>query len=73
MSSFLPVEGQGSTVTTDDNGPHLWLDQLPRPNTDSHKHSRGHLACVTGGASQTGAARLAARAGLRVGAGLVTL
>ncbi|MEM7767827.1 MAG: NAD(P)H-hydrate dehydratase [Pseudomonadota bacterium] len=73
MNEFQPPQSPTGSVTSQDNGPHLWLDALPRPNSDSHKHSRGHLTCVTGPASQTGAARLAARGGLRVGAGLVTL
>ncbi|MEO0983507.1 MAG: NAD(P)H-hydrate dehydratase [Pseudomonadota bacterium] len=55
------------------NDPDLWLDQFPWPAETSHKHSRGRLMCVTGGPSNTGAARLAARAGLRAGAGAVTL
>ena len=55
------------------NTPDLWLSQWPWPKTDSHKHARGALGCVTGGAASTGAARLSARAGLRIGAGLVTL
>jgi hydroxyethylthiazole kinase-like uncharacterized protein yjeF len=40
---------------------------------DAHKHARGRLGVVSGKASQTGAARLAARAGLRIGAGLVRI
>ena len=56
-----------------ENGPDLWLPRFPWPAASSHKHSRGRLIVVSGEALSTGAARLAARAGLRIGAGLVTL
>ena len=46
-----------------------WSDGLPWPAADTHKHARGRLGVVSGKATQTGAARLAARAGLRIGAG----
>lgn len=55
------------------NGPDLWFDRLPSGAAADHKHARGRLAVFTGPASATGAARMAARAGLRIGAGLVTL
>ncbi|MEM1151117.1 MAG: NAD(P)H-hydrate dehydratase [Pseudomonadota bacterium] len=56
-----------------ENVPADWIAELPWPGDGTHKHARGRLVVVTGGLSQTGAARLAARAGLRTGAGLVTL
>ncbi|HEY7797771.1 MAG TPA: NAD(P)H-hydrate dehydratase [Hyphomonadaceae bacterium] len=56
-----------------ENTPALWSRALRWPEATSHKHQRGRLGVVAGGAGNTGAARLAARAGLRVGAGLVTL
>jgi len=56
-----------------DNSPDLWLSKFPWPTAASHKHSRGRMIVVSGNAWSTGAARLTARAGLRIGAGLVTL
>lgn len=58
--------------TVRENGPASWLDDFPWPRLDSHKYSRGQ-AVVRGGATMTGAARLAAPAALRMGAGLVTV
>ncbi len=54
------------------NHPDLWRRRWPWPDGDLHKYSRGHLFVVGGGMATSGAARLAARAGLRAGAGLVT-
>lgn len=56
-----------------ENGPDLWLSRFPWPTAASHKHARGRLIVISGDAWSTGAARLSARAGLRIGAGLVTL
>ena len=55
------------------NGPALWGEGFPWPDAAGHKYSRGHALIVGGGVESTGAARLAARAALRAGAGLVTL
>jgi hydroxyethylthiazole kinase-like uncharacterized protein yjeF len=55
------------------NTPAWWRQALPMPQAGTHKHQRGRLVVFSGGPSSTGAARLAAIAGLRVGAGLVTL
>lgn len=55
------------------NHPDLWRNALPWPDAETHKHARGRLGVVSGGPLRTGAARLAARAGLRIGAGLVRL
>lgn len=49
-------------------------DSLPDLNKSGlHKFSNGHAVMLAGGPGRGGAARLAARAALRIGAGLVTL
>lgn len=56
-----------------ENGPELWGAEFPWPDPLAHKYARGHALVVSGPAHATGAARLAARAALRVGAGLVSV
>jgi len=55
------------------NEPELWRDILLVPDEEGHKFNRGHLIVLSGGIESTGAARLAAHAAARAGAGLVTV
>lgn len=55
-----------------ENGPALWRACLPRAALGGNKYGRGH-ALLYGGGLMTGAARMAARAAARVGAGLTTI
>jgi NAD(P)H-hydrate epimerase len=57
---------------TFENDPRLWLAELPRPGGSGNKYTRGH-ALIIGGYPMTGAARMAARAAARAGAGLTTI
>ncbi len=57
---------------TFENVPELWLSALPRPHDGGNKYLRGH-ALISGGYPMTGAARMAARAAARAGAGLTTI
>lgn len=54
------------------NNPEIWRTFLPwPPAADGHKYDRGHV--IVAGGRMTGAARLAAQAAMRVGAGLCTI
>jgi NAD(P)H-hydrate epimerase len=55
------------------NMPEIWATLRGSLGAGAHKYSRGALVVFSGGASHTGAARLSADAGLRAGAGLVTV
>jgi ADP-dependent NAD(P)H-hydrate dehydratase / NAD(P)H-hydrate epimerase len=59
-------------VDTCENDPDLWCNDLPRAASTGNKFSRGH-ALLIGGYPMTGAARMAARAAARIGAGLTTI
>ncbi len=63
----------GLGIKTFANKPALWRALFPWPSADGHKYARGHAVVVSGPPEATGAARLAARGALRVGAGLVTV
>ncbi|WP_321391589.1 NAD(P)H-hydrate dehydratase [Emcibacter sp.] len=55
------------------NSPLVWENRFPRPQATGHKYTRGHAAIVSGDLAHTGACRLAAKAALRIGAGLVSV
>jgi hydroxyethylthiazole kinase-like uncharacterized protein yjeF len=59
-------------IDTWENTPGLWREKLPQLHAGGNKFSRGH-ALLYGGYPMTGAARMAARAAARIGAGLTTI
>lgn len=63
---------QNITLQVAENHPDLWSGYFPRPQLNANKYDRGHVL-VLGGQELTGAARLAAQAAQRIGAGLVTV
>jgi hydroxyethylthiazole kinase-like uncharacterized protein yjeF len=67
----IGIPAEAATTQLHENGPALW--RLPQARLEGHKYDRGHCVVASGPASATGAARLAARAALRVGAGLVSV
>lgn len=54
------------------NHPAHWQSLLPQPGADSHKYTRGYVL-IQGGYPVTGAARLAAMAAARSGAGITAI
>jgi ADP-dependent NAD(P)H-hydrate dehydratase / NAD(P)H-hydrate epimerase len=59
-------------VDTWENHPALWQANLPQSLPAGNKYTRGH-ALLYGGYPMTGAARMAARAAARIGAGLTSI
>jgi NAD(P)H-hydrate epimerase len=64
LDEIAPIQGR--------NGPASWARGLASPGMDDHKYRRGHAVIAAGGV-MTGAARLAAMAARRIGAGLLTI
>jgi NAD(P)H-hydrate epimerase len=55
-----------------ENDPIIWAELLPQVQDNTNKYKRGH-ALLVGGYPSTGAARMAAHAAARSGAGLTTI
>src|SRR6185369_15784958 len=62
--AYIGIPPEAASTALHENAPGLW--HFPWPRIEGHKYARGHCVVVSGGAAQTGAARLAARAALRV-------
>jgi NAD(P)H-hydrate epimerase len=69
---FPPAALDSLAIDCWENDPILWRPQLPHAKLSANKYTRGH-ALLCGGYPMTGAARMAARAAARVGAGLTTI
>jgi hydroxyethylthiazole kinase-like uncharacterized protein yjeF len=67
----IGIPAEAANTLLHENTPALW--RYPHPRAEGHKYDRGHCVVVCGPAHATGAARLAARGALRVGAGLVSV
>jgi len=67
----IGIPPEAASVSLHENSPGLWT--YPWPRLDGHKYARGHCVVVSGSGHATGAARLAARGALRMGAGLVSV
>lgn len=70
----LPVDAAARLdVRLWENHPDLWCHWMPQVEEGAHKFRRGHVGVLSGGPASTGAARMAAAAAQRAGAGVVTI
>jgi ADP-dependent NAD(P)H-hydrate dehydratase / NAD(P)H-hydrate epimerase len=67
----IGIPPEAANTQLHENTPSLW--RYPWPKAEGHKYARGHCVVLSGPVHATGAARLAARAALRTGAGLVSV
>ncbi len=67
--SYIDAVPSHTTLIT----PSFVRQVLPKRSPSSHKGTFGHAGIIAGSVGKTGAAAMAARAALRVGAGLVTI
>ena len=70
---FVADIGLADDAEPDARRAHARLFPLPRPGPATHKYARGSVVVASGGHARAGAARLAANAAARAGAGAVTL